>query len=110
MAPACTIQATGSDAGTLDAGIQTVADQCALIGKEYCAQGAARCGIGLAYTLDQCIAAEAATCCTGSACSATSGSPPSAVTACEQAIDAEDCNSMANGAVPGACSGVPKMP
>ncbi|HXN30361.1 MAG TPA: hypothetical protein VN894_00810 [Polyangiaceae bacterium] len=106
----CTIKALASDAGTSDAGSQTVGDQCTAIMTELCEQAASRCGIGLAFTLDQCVSSNVLTCCTGSACGATSPSPQSAVDTCKQAIDLEDCNSMANSVIPDACSGVPQKP
>lgn len=107
---ACTIKPLPSDAGAGDAGPQTVGDQCTAIVTELCEQAASRCGIGLAYTQDECVSAEMPSCCTGSACSALSLSPQSAVDACKQALDAEDCNTVANDVTPDACAGVPQMP
>jgi hypothetical protein len=107
---ACTIAPTASDAGASDAGSQTVGDQCTAILTELCQQGVGRCGIGLAYTLDECVSANMPTCCAGTTCSEQSLSPEAAVDACKQAIDAEDCNSMANSVTPDACSGVPQKP
>jgi len=107
---ACTIKAVASDAGAVDAGSQTVGDQCTAIMTELCEQAASRCGVGLAYTLDQCVNANVLTCCTGSACNATSLSSTSVVDACKLALDAQDCNSVANNVTPGACIGVPQKP
>ncbi len=107
-APACTIKPLPSDAGTGDAGSQTVGDQCTAIATELCEQAASRCGsLG---PLDQCVSSEVVACCTGSACSALSLSPASAVDACKQAIDAEDCYSMTINAAPAACVGIPQKP
>ena len=60
--------------------------------------------------LDQCVSSETVACCTGSACSELSLSPASAVDACKQAIDAEDCYSMTINAAPDACAGIPQKP
>jgi hypothetical protein len=107
---ACTLPTAQKDAGATDAGSQIVGDQCMAIFKELCQQGAGRCGIGLSFTLDQCISANMPTCCTGTGCNATSLSSRSEVIACEQAIDVEDCYSMANSVTPGPCVGVPRLP
>jgi hypothetical protein len=101
----CTVGPAAGDGGVSEAGPATVGDQCQEIFKELCLKGQT-CGIS-GVTLDQCISANMPTCCTGSQCSAVSGSSEAAVSACKQAIDAEDCNSVANNAVPAACQGVP---
>jgi hypothetical protein len=107
---ACTLHTTADDAGVADASAQTVGDQCSAILTELCLQASSRCGIGLGVTLDQCIGANLPVCCTGTACNATALSSRSEVTACQQALDVEDCNSMANNVTPGPCVGVPRKP
>lgn len=119
LCAACTITLPGSDAGAGDdAGAdaaadattpQTVGDQCSTIFAELCSQAINRCG-EMGFSLDQCINANMPTCCTGSVCSETSKSTPDDVTSCTQAIDAEDCNALANNATPSACQGVPQKP
>jgi hypothetical protein len=104
---ACTIKPLPSDAGTGDAGSQTVGDQCSAIATELCEQ-AASCGSP--SPLDQCVSSETVACCTGSACSVLSLSPASAVDACKQAIGAEDCYSMTINPAPDACAGIPQKP
>ena len=105
---ACTIKPLPSDAGAVDAGSQTVGNQCTAIATELCEQAASRCGDP--SPLDQCVSSETVACCTGSACSELSLSPASAVDACKQAIDAEDCYSMTINAAPDACAGIPQKP
>jgi hypothetical protein len=101
---------TSGDAGASDAaGTTTVGDQCTDILTELCRQASSRCAMQ-GFTIDQCVANDMSTCCTGSACNATSQSSAADVSACKQAIDAEDCNLIANSATPAACQGVPRKP
>jgi len=119
MCAACTLTLPGSDAGAgagddggadADATMpQTVGDQCSTIFAELCSQAINRCGEA-GFSLDQCINANMPTCCTGSVCSETSKSSADDVTACTQAIDAEDCNALATNTTPSACQGVPQKP
>jgi hypothetical protein len=105
---ACTIKTIPNEAGVTSVESQTVGDQCTAIMTELCQQGGSRCGLGLGFTLTECVNDNVLLCCTASQCSAKSQSPASAVDACKQAIDAEDCNSMANNVTPDLCVGVPK--
>jgi hypothetical protein len=114
----CEITLPGSDAGAgSDASSgagdastsQTVGDQCTTIFTELCSQAIRRCGLQ-GFTLDQCISANMPTCCSGSVCGETSRSSPDQVTACTQALDAEDCNALVNDTTPPACQGVPQRP
>jgi hypothetical protein len=104
---ACTIGPVGSDAGVVDAGPQTVSDQCNTIASAFCMRAIA---CGAAYSLSQCIADEVPTCCTGSGCNAISGTSASAVDACKVAIASEDCNSVVTVGEPAiaACQGIPQ--
>ena len=111
----CTLKLTGADGGTAGSGTtsgastsMTVLDQCTSIYTELCTQGMQRCGI--LESLSDCLANDVPSCCTGSVCSESSLSSSSAVDACKAALDAEDCNSVANGVAPSACQGVPQLP
>jgi hypothetical protein len=107
---ACTLPTTQSDAGTGDAGPQTVGDQCSAIASAFCNRSISGCGF--ADTLSDCIANEGPTCCTGSACNAISKSSQSALDACDSAIAFEDCNSVVTVGARGlaSCQGVPQGP
>jgi hypothetical protein len=109
-AAGCTLKVTPPDDGAAaDAGpAQTVGDQCNAIYTELCTQGINRCGF--VTTLGECLQGDLPNCCTGSICSELSKSPASAVDACKSALDAEDCNGIANGVSPPACQGVPQKP
>jgi hypothetical protein len=107
---ACTIHAIPDDAGTTDAGSQTVGDQCSAIAAAFCTRAIGTCGV--VQDLSTCIANEMPTCCTGSTCSAISQSSPGALEACKSAIAVEDCNLVVNAGPAGlsACNGIPKKP
>jgi hypothetical protein len=96
---------TASDAGTPEAGTATVGDRCAAVVTEFCSQAISRCMV-LGFTLKECIDADMPMCCTGSACSRTSTLPPGTINACKAAIDAEDCNGIANSQQPTECLSV----
>jgi hypothetical protein len=103
----CVIGPSSPDAGAVDAGSQTISDQCDTIANAFCTRAISGCGV--VYTLSQCIADEVATCCNGANCRAISKSSASAVAACTSAIGSEDCNSVVNSG-PSAlaeCQGVP---
>jgi hypothetical protein len=101
LCAACTIgPSTASDAGT-DAPPQTVGDQCSALVKEFCLQAINHCGIQI--TLADCTMNDMPMCCSSTTCSAVSQFPPSAVSACTSAIDAEDCNLITNSQSPAEC-------
>jgi hypothetical protein len=106
---ACELNLPGYDGGseggtdaTTDSGAQTVGDQCATIVTEFCRQVGMCNGAALA----DCLANDMPMCCVGAACDAGSASSSAAVSACTEAIDVEDCNSVQAG-LPAACQGVP---
>jgi hypothetical protein len=107
---ACTLPTTQSDAGTGDAGPQTVGDQCSAIALAFCNRAIGGCGF--ADTLSDCVANEVLSCCTGSECNAISKSSQSALDACDAAIAFEDCHSVVTFGPRGlaSCQGVPQKP
>lgn len=108
LGPACTIKVTPpADGGTVDAGSQTVAEQCAAIGTALC-QAYPTCGI--APSLSDCVNSYVTSCCTGSTCGQTALSSAAAVTACTNAYASPDCNAIASGQAPAACQGLPSKP
>jgi len=105
----CNLTLPGGDAeadAASDAGSETVGDQCTTIVTDFCAQVTERCFVPGA-TLADCLSNDMPMCCTGTACSARSTSSSAAVTACTNAIDAEDCNSVVATGLPAECTGVP---
>lgn len=100
---------SSSDAGAPDAPAQSVGDQCEAIFAELCTQAVTRCALP-GFTIDQCIASDMPSCCTGSSCNQTALSSAAQVEACKRAIDAEDCNAIVNSSTPGECQGVPRRP
>jgi hypothetical protein len=102
LAAGCVIGPSSADAGAGDAGTQTVGDQCTAIDTEFCNQAISRCGMA-GFTLADCVANNMGQCCTGSGCSALSKYPMSSVDTCKAAIDAEDCNGIANSTTPQEC-------
>jgi hypothetical protein len=106
---ACTLPAT-SNAGTCDAGPQTVGDQCSAVATAICNRAIGGCLV--TDTLSNCVATQVLNCCTGSECNAISKSSHCAVQACTSAIAFEDCNSVVTIGVPGlaACQGIPQKP
>jgi hypothetical protein len=105
----CTLTTTGDGAGTgAGTSTQSVGDQCTAIATEYCTQGINRCGV--LEPLDTCVNSFVLRCCTGSACNQTAQSSSAEVDACKQALDAEDCNGIVNGASPTACMSLPRKP
>jgi len=104
---ACMIGPTASDAGTPEAGTATVGDQCTAVVTEFCSQAIGRCMV-LGFTLKDCIDADMPMCCTGSVCNRTSTLPASTIDTCKAAIDAEDCNGIANSQLPAQCLSVPQ--
>ena len=98
----CDIGPAATDAGAGDAGTQTVGDQCTAIDTEFCSQAISRCNM-TGFTLADCVTNNMGQCCTGSACSAVSKYPMSAVSTCTGEIDTEDCNGIANSMTPQDC-------
>jgi hypothetical protein len=104
LAPcACTIGPTAGVGGGTTATVapRTVGDQCEDVLTEYC-QKATSCALPVA-PLKDCIDNAMPLCCTGANCDAASPTPESVVTECDQAIDAEDCNDVANTLDPTTC-------
>jgi hypothetical protein len=95
----------GGEEGSTEAttGTQTLGDQCIAVFNELCKDAINLCNEG-GFTLDQCIAANTPTCCTGSACAAKSNLSPADVSACTTAIDNEGCNAIATNTTPAECS------
>lgn len=97
------------DAGAdVDAGPQTVGDQCATIVAEICKYSISACANTASFSA--CIADQMPMCCSGTACNAISESSAATVAACTSAIDVEDCNLVAQAMYPPECQGVPQMP
>jgi hypothetical protein len=97
-AVACHWTTTGDDAGTSDAGAQTVGENCDVFAAEYCQQYN-RCGIAQ----EDCLTTSELACCTGSACSAISTASASVMSSCRSALQSEDCNGIATATVPAEC-------
>ncbi len=102
---ACTIgPAAGGDGGTASTSTApppSLGDQCRAVLGEYC-QKAASCALPVA-DLNDCINNALPLCCSGSQCDAASTNTEATVTDCEQTIDAEDCNIVANTTNPTTC-------
>jgi hypothetical protein len=94
----------GAGGGTTTTGPRQLGDQCESVLTVFC-QRAGSCAV--LTDLSTCISGNMALCCVGSACSATSTVSEATVTACEQAIMAEDCNDVVNTTDPTSCLGSP---
>ena len=104
IAPAaCHWTTTPDDAGTTDAGSETVGEQCVEIGTEYCIQYINRC---YPMALTDCTSNFQAQCCVGSACNKIATVSSSVVDSCKSELDGEDCNLFQNSVFPSDCQSV----
>jgi|SRR5580704_9610852 hypothetical protein len=109
---ACDIAPPGSgvdDAGSdVDAGADTVEDQCTTKITALCNYSISSCGNQAAFA--DCIAQQMPLCCTGSACSEISESSAATLATCTSAIAVEDCSLVGQAMYPPECQGVPQIP
>jgi hypothetical protein len=105
--PSCSaLNNAGTDGGAdAAASTATAGDQCTKIETAFCMRSQA-CAIPI-VSLSQCVADGNVTCC-GSKCSAASSTTEQSVSVCVEAVTNLDCNSLATGATPQACAGIPK--
>jgi len=83
----------------------TAGSQCTRIETAFC-QRAIDC-LATSETLSQCVADGNTKCCADK-CGAASSTSDQSLSACVDAVSALDCNSIATGVTPQACSGIPK--
>jgi hypothetical protein len=102
---ACTWKLTpDDDAGTADAGSQTIGDQCAEVGTEFCLQYVNRCSPTTSLT--DCTANFQAQCCVASACSKLASVASSTVDSCRSELDGQDCYAFTISVFPSDCQSV----
>jgi hypothetical protein len=115
LTSACELTLPGDDGGagtgsTTDVAAQTQTQglQCTRIVTEFCTQAINRCGLGVvgAFNLDDCIKNDThqCACMASGTCSDVSSASSSDVATCTQAIDSEDCNSIALSTSPTECA------
>jgi hypothetical protein len=109
----CDITLPGSggedDAGTdVDAGPQTVGDQCTTKVTDLCTYSMSACGN--TADLASCIADQMPLCCSGTTCTEISGSSAATFATCTSAIEVEDCALVGQAMYPPECQGIPQIP
>ncbi len=109
---ACTITTNGDDGGTSSDGAscaaagETVGDQCQIIEEAFCMNAISTCGV--VETLSQCISDALPICCASNdICMMQATSCDTAVKQCASDFSMLDCNSVATGATPTSCMGLP---